>query len=75
VIEPGETFAVFSDGIPEAQRGEEFFETERVEQAMRELGGEPDLAAVAAGMIRRIDDFAAGEHRSDDVTLVVLRRA
>jgi serine phosphatase RsbU (regulator of sigma subunit) len=75
VIERGETFALFTDGIPEAQRGEEFFETERVEQAMRELGGEPDLNKLAEGLIRRIDDFAAGEHRSDDVTLVVLRRA
>ena len=75
VIEPGETMAVFSDGIPEAQRGEEFFDTERVEQAMRELAPEADLALMAEGVIRRIDDFAAGEHRSDDVTLVILRRA
>ncbi len=74
-VEPGETMAVFSDGIPEAQRGEEFFETERVEDAMRELAGAPGVVEVADGLIRRIDDFAAGEHRSDDVTLVVLRRA
>jgi len=74
VVEPGETMAVFSDGIPEAQRGEEFFDTERVEQAMRELAGEPDLARVGEGLIARIDDFAGGEHRSDDVTLVLLRR-
>ncbi len=74
-VEPGETMAVFSDGIPEAQRGDEFFDTERVEQAMRELGGEADLAKLAGGMIARIDDHSAGEHRSDDVTLVLLRRA
>jgi len=75
VIEPGETVAVFSDGIPEAQKGEEFFDTERVEQAMRDLAPLPDLSGVAEGILRRIDDFAAGEHRSDDVTLVLLRRA
>lgn len=75
VVEPGETVAVFSDGIPEAQKGEEFFDTERVEQAMRDLAPLPDLAGVAEGILRRIDDFAAGEHRSDDVTLVLLRRA
>ena len=74
VIEKGETFAVFSDGIPEAQRGQEFFETERVEQAMRDLGGEADVVKLADDLIRRIDDFAAGEHRSDDVTLMILRR-
>ncbi|HEX4883176.1 MAG TPA: SpoIIE family protein phosphatase, partial [Casimicrobiaceae bacterium] len=75
VVEPGETMAIFSDGIPEAQKGEEFFDSERVEQAMRDLAPLPDLAGVADGIIRRIDDFAAGEHRSDDVTLVLLRRA
>lgn len=74
VVEQGETFAVFSDGIPEAQRGLEFFETERVEQAMRDLAGAPDVVAVADGILRRIDEFAAGEHRSDDVTLMILRR-
>lgn len=74
VVEPGETMAVFSDGIPEAQRGEEFFDTERVEQAMRDLAPEPDLGRVGEGIIARIDDFAGGEHRSDDVTLVLLRR-
>jgi len=74
VVEPGETMAVFSDGIPEAQRVEEFFDTERVEEAMRDLAGNPDLAKVAEGIIARIDDFSAGEHRSDDVTLVLLRR-
>jgi len=75
VIEPGETCAIFSDGIPEAQHGPDFFDTERVEQAMRELASAPDLPAVADGIMARIDDFAAGEHRSDDVTLVLLRRA
>jgi sigma-B regulation protein RsbU (phosphoserine phosphatase) len=74
-VEPGELVAVFSDGIPEAQRGEEFFDTERIETTLLGLAGEPDLAKVAEGIIASIDDFAAGEHRSDDVTLVLLRRA
>src|SRR5262249_35061042 len=33
-IEPGALVAVFSDGIPEAQRGEEFFDDERVRKAL-----------------------------------------
>ena len=74
MIEPGETIAIFSDGIPEAQRGHEFFDDERIETAMRELAGEADVARIADGLIARIDAFAAGEHRSDDVTLVLLRR-
>ncbi len=73
-IGPGETLAVFSDGIPEAQCGGEFFEFARVKTALRELASEHELGRVADGMIARIDAFAAGEHRSDDVTIVLVRR-
>lgn len=74
VLEPGELLAVFSDGIPEAQRGEEFFEMERVGAAMRELSAEASLAAISEKLIARVDEFAAGAHRSDDVTLMLARR-
>jgi len=74
VIADGETLAVFSDGIPEAQHGNEFFDFERVATALRETVCERDLAVMADGIIGRIDAFAAGEHRADDVTLMLLRR-
>ena len=74
VIQSGETVAVFTDGIPEAQRGDEFFELERVAAALREAEGERDLARLADRVIDQIDVFAAGEHRADDVTLLLLRR-
>jgi sigma-B regulation protein RsbU (phosphoserine phosphatase) len=73
-IEPGAMLAVFSDGIPEAQHGEEFFEDARVASAIREAAAEPSLTRSADRVIGRIDEFAAGEHRADDVTLVLLRR-
>jgi len=73
-LAPGETMAIFSDGIPEAQHGPEFFELERLKETLAALAGEPDLGRVADGMIERIDAFAAGEHRADDVTLLLLRR-
>ena len=74
VLADGETLAVFSDGIPEAQHGNEFFDFERLATALKETAAERDLAAMADGVIRRIDAFAAGEHRADDVTLMLLRR-
>ncbi len=74
VLEPGELLALFSDGIPEAQHGTEFFEFERVAESLREAEAENDLARAADRVIARIDAFAAGEHRADDVTLVLLRR-
>jgi sigma-B regulation protein RsbU (phosphoserine phosphatase) len=72
-VEPGETLAVFSDGIPEAQCGLEFFDMERVTQTLLATAS-PDLDAMANAFVQAVDDFAAGEHRSDDVTLVLVRR-
>src|SRR5580765_8644753 len=74
VVGDDETLAVFSDGIPEAQRGDEFFDFERLALALKETAVERDLATMADGIIRRIDAFAAGAHRADDVTLLLLRR-
>jgi serine phosphatase RsbU (regulator of sigma subunit) len=74
VVEPGELLAVFTDGIPEAQRGEEFFDFARVAAAMLAANAETDLVRAADCVIAHIDAFAAGEHRADDVTLVLLRR-
>jgi len=74
VVQRGETLALFSDGITEAQRGKEFFDFERLAAILKEAEAEPDLAVLSDRIIARIDEFAAGEHRADDVTLVLLRR-
>ncbi len=73
-LEHGEVMALFTDGIPEAQCGPDFFDFERVAEAMQTFGSEPELSRIADGFIERIDTFAAGEHRADDVTLVLVRR-
>ena len=74
-IEPGETLAVFSDGIPEAQHGDEFFDNDRIITALKSLlGANADLPTAAEGLIAEVDAFTAGEHRGDDVTLVLVRR-
>lgn len=75
VVGHGELLALFSDGIPEAQHGAEFFDFERVATALRAAEPEPSLEQAADRIIASIDEFAAGEHRADDVTLVLLRRA
>jgi serine phosphatase RsbU (regulator of sigma subunit) len=74
VLEHGETIALFSDGIPEAQHDEEFFEWERTARALVQAAAEPDLARAGDHVIASIDAFASGQHRADDVTLVFLRR-
>ena len=73
-IEPGELMALFTDGIPEAQHQDEFYEFERLSASLARHATHPDLQAVADGIIGDVDEFAAGEHRADDITLVLLRR-
>jgi sigma-B regulation protein RsbU (phosphoserine phosphatase) len=69
-LAPGEMFALFTDGIPEAQRGEELYDEERLRQAMREESG-ADLGTVRRRLLERVDEFLAGEPRTDDITLLL----
>ena len=73
-ISQGETMVLVSDGIPEAQCGPEFYEFERLAAAVRKFAPLQSLDAMAESMIGDIDAFAQGEHRADDVTLVLMRR-
>ena len=75
-IEPGALLAIFSDGIPEARRSAEdlYFEDERVIAALTELKDRPTLDEIAAGLIEHVDRFLAGEPRSDDITVTLVRR-
>ena len=75
VLAPGEVFALFTDGIPEAQRGDELYDEDRLRNALLEESGAADLATLRRRLLARVDEFLAGEHRTDDVTLVLIRRA
>jgi sigma-B regulation protein RsbU (phosphoserine phosphatase) len=74
-IEPGALVAVFSDGLPEAQRGEEFFDDERVRSALQEAAKLADLPAARGAILARVDEFLGGVKRTDDLTLLLLQRA
>jgi serine phosphatase RsbU (regulator of sigma subunit) len=74
-LEPGELLAIFSDGIPEAQHGDAFFDDERVHAALLEAAPASDLAAARRTVVERVDAFVAGAGRNDDLTLFLLRRA
>ena len=74
-IPPGGLLAVFSDGIPEAQHGDEMFEDERLRAALLAAAAAPGLADVRRGVLERLDAFLGDAPRSDDVTLLLIRRA
>ncbi|MEO1008788.1 MAG: SpoIIE family protein phosphatase [Planctomycetota bacterium] len=76
-LSPGDSLAVFTDGLSDARRGdEERYGRPRVAEAvLAALRERPDIAASAlvhelVGGVRR---FAAGARMPDDQTLVVLR--
>jgi serine phosphatase RsbU (regulator of sigma subunit) len=73
-LAPGATLAVFSDGIPEARKGEEFFEDERTREVMVEAAPAPRLEDVRDRVLRRVRDFVGDAPRSDDMTLLLVRR-
>ncbi len=73
-IRPGELMAIFSDGIPEAQRGEEFFDDERLHRVLLE-GAASDLPGLRSQLMAQVEEFLGEEPRSDDITLVLLRRS
>jgi serine phosphatase RsbU (regulator of sigma subunit) len=73
-MRPGELLALFSDGIPEAQRGEEFFDEARLDQALLEAGRAEPLDVARRQVLARVDEFLAGSPRTDDLTLVLVRR-
>ncbi len=71
---PGDLLAVFSDGIPEAQRGDEFFGDERLHEALVAAAAARDLAQVRGGLLTCLATFLGDAPRSDDVTLLLIRR-
>jgi hypothetical protein len=71
----GDVLVLFSDGIPNAMRGhDDYFGFERLAAFLHEVEGERELSAAGDRIIGRIDAFAGGAQRADDVTLLLLRR-
>src|SRR6185436_14897829 len=65
-LAPGELLALFSDGIPEAQNGDDFFDEERLRDALVEFAAAPAITEVRAGVLERVDRFLSGSPRTDD---------
>jgi hypothetical protein len=73
-LQPGETLLVYSDGLTEAinEQGE-FFGDERLQELLAQLGG---LSAEEMGkrLLDEVDQFVSGGPRSDDLSLMILKR-
>jgi len=73
-LRPGDVMLVFSDGIPEATvNGESFLGLDVVKETLAAHRTEP-LPRIRDRILDKVSEFLAGEHNSDDVTLMLLRR-
>jgi sigma-B regulation protein RsbU (phosphoserine phosphatase) len=73
-LERGDLLAVFSDGIPEAENGEDQEYGEgRLAELLAENASEP-LEEIIRIVTKRVDDWAADPDTRDDTTIVLARR-
>jgi sigma-B regulation protein RsbU (phosphoserine phosphatase) len=63
----GDTLVLFTDGIVEARRGEEFFDEQRTEAAV--AAAPASATAVTTGLVREVLAFA-GQPRRDDIAVL-----
>lgn len=73
-LAPDEYLCVATDGVSEAtDTAGNFFGKERLKAALTDIGDGSSADAVLDQLVQRVDAFAAGAERSDDVTVLVLR--
>jgi serine phosphatase RsbU (regulator of sigma subunit) len=73
-LAPGDLLLLYTDGVTEAEdtkAGQ--FGTQRLEQALLEVGGHP-ARAVVERVIARVEEFAKGAPQADDITCVAVVR-
>ena len=74
ILEPGDLFAIYSDGVSEAQdASENEFGLERLIDCLRRNSSAPPDEIVDA-VFREIDAFVGSAPQFDDITLMVLKR-
>lgn len=73
-MERGDLLAVFTDGIPEADRGGEMYEEDRLLAVLGAGAAVPTLDVLGRRLLESVDTFMAGARRTDDITLLLLRR-
>jgi len=73
-LRPGDLVALFSDGVTEAQDGDENeFGESRLADCLRQVTDEP-VKEIVARVFDEIDRFAGTAPQYDDITLLVLKR-
>ena len=74
-LQPGDLLALFTDGIIEAEQGEDMYGDDRLLELLRAAAAEPNLDALGRRVMESVDGYIAGGRRTDDITLMLLRRS
>jgi sigma-B regulation protein RsbU (phosphoserine phosphatase) len=69
-LAPGESLVLYTDGLPEGRRGDEFYGDERMHAVVGRP--HPSAGALAAALLADVLEFQQGRPR-DDLAVVVLR--
>ena len=74
-LHPGDAIFLYSDGVVEAQDvNGEFYDEERFADWLRTTGGGTDVTEMVHTIVRSVDRFMGNAPRTDDVTLIGLKR-
>ncbi|MCC6350497.1 MAG: CHASE2 domain-containing protein [Candidatus Eisenbacteria bacterium] len=72
---PGDVLVLYSDGIPEAPKGREFYGEERLKAVVAARVAAGDGAeAIGRALLADVTSYAGAGLTADDVTIVVVRR-
>lgn len=72
---PGDTLVLYSDGIPEAPKGKEFYGEERLQAVVRaQVAAGAAAEAIGRALLADVTAWAGSGLAADDVTIVVVRR-
>jgi len=74
-LHPGDAIFLYSDGVIEAQDiNGELYDEERFAEWLKTTGGGTDVTQVVHTVVRSVDRFMGNAPRTDDVTLIGLKR-
>ncbi len=73
ILAPGDSLVLYTDGITEAQNGEDFFDESRLE-AVISGGNGSSASQIMQNILAAVHQFTDSHPQSDDMTLVVIQR-
>jgi serine phosphatase RsbU (regulator of sigma subunit) len=72
-LDPGDFLLVFTDGVTEAEKGDDFYGDERLEQLVIS-NRDCQPSSLARLIVSDVEKYVEGTPRSDDITMMIIKR-